>query len=102
MYGVQVESKQNPYGLLRKIRRSNSIYAMVAPTVEKAFTDGNIDYGDSAIMRWYTNNTASKQDNTGNKFFIKIEPKLRKTDGFFAFVHAMQGERLLDEVVIYC
>lgn len=102
MYGVQVESKQNPYGLLRKIRRSNSIYAMVAPTVEKAFTDGNIDYGDSAIMRWYTNNTASKQDNTGNKFFIKIEPKLRKTDGFFAFVHAMQGESLLDEVVIYC
>lgn len=101
MYGIYEETKQNPYGLLRKIRRSDSVYVLTAPKIIKALTDEKIDYGDSAIMRWYTNNVASIQDSLGNTKFIKIEPKLRKTDGFFAFIHAMQGESMLEETTIY-
>ena len=37
-------------------------------------------------MRWYTNNTQVITDKFGNKQFGKIEPKLRKNDGFMAFM----------------
>ena len=36
-----------------------------------------------------------------DKQFGKIEPKLRKNDGFMAFVAAMFSKELLKEVVIY-
>ena len=52
-------------------------------------------------MRWYTNNTEVTMDKYGNKKFGKIEPKLRKNDGFMAFVAAMFSKELLKEVVIY-
>jgi phage terminase large subunit-like protein len=52
-------------------------------------------------MRWYTNNTAAAQDKFGNVQFVKIEPKLRKNDGFMAFVAAEFSSNLLKEQVIY-
>ena len=41
------------------------------------------------MMCWYTNNTKKILDNKGNTSYAKIEQKLRKTDGFMAWVHAM-------------
>lgn len=96
-YELIEESKQNPYGMLRMIRRSNAIYILNAPKIEKAFEDGMINYGNSSIMRWYTRNTGTVQDKMGNTSFIKIEPKLRKNDGFMAFVMAISGDDLLVE-----
>ena len=58
-------------------------------------------YGQSAIMRWYTNNTMTTTDKFGNKTFGKIEPKLRKNDGFMALMVAMFCKDLIEEVVIY-
>ena len=43
-------------------------------------------------MRWYTNNVYVDMDKKGNKSYKKIEPKLRKTDGFFAFIHALSKD----------
>lgn len=40
-----------------------------------------INFGASAIMRWYTNNTSVTEDKYGNKMFGKVEPKLRKMMG---------------------
>ncbi len=100
-YGISIESKDNPYGIVRLIRRSNSVYALIAPLIEKLLTDKKINFGNSAIMRWYTNNTGTTEDKFGNKLFTKIEPKLRKTDGFMSFVHSMQAREELDEVIIY-
>lgn len=99
-YGFTTETKANPYGIIRMLRRSNSIYAMVAPKIEKAFADGKVNYGASAIMRWYTNNTEVSIDKFGNKAYQKIEPILRKNDGFMAMVSAMSADNLLEQIIL--
>ena len=100
-YGITIETKENPYGQVRMIRRFDSITAMVAPRIELAFAEGKINIGNSAIMRWAINNTAVVISKDGNKKYVKIEPKLRKNDPFMAFVAAMSGQELLDEHVVY-
>ena len=99
--GISIESKDNPQGTVRLIRKLGSACGIIAPTIEKLFAEHRIDYGPSAIMRWYTNNTATQQDKYGNYVFIKIEPVRRKNDGFMAFVAAMFSAELLKERVIY-
>ncbi len=100
-FNISIETKENPYGQIRMIRRFDSITAIVAPRIEIAFSEGKINIGDSAIMRWAINNTAIQIGKDGNKKYVKIEPKLRKNDPFMAFVAAMSGQELLDEEVIY-
>lgn len=100
-FGITIESKENPYGQVRMIRRPDSIMAIVAPRIEVAFAEGKINIGNSAIMRWAINNTAIKSGKDGNKKYEKIEPKLRKNDPFMAFVVAMSAQELLDEEVVY-
>ena len=100
-YGIQEETKQNPYGQLRLLRRIASVCGIIAPDIEKLFAEGKINYGPSAIMRWYTNNTEVTTDKFGNKQYRKIEPKLRKNDGFMAFLAAMYSKDLIKEIVMY-
>lgn len=100
-YGISIETKENPHGQVRMIRRIDSITAMIAPRIEVAFAEGKINIGNSAIMRWAINNTAIKIGKDGNKKYEKIEPKLRKNDPFMAFVVAMSAQELLDETIIY-
>lgn len=100
MFGIDIETKKNQYGLVRMIRRIGSINAMVVPKIEKAFEEDNINIGNSAIMRWYINNSMIEMDKNGNKNISKVEPKLRKNDGFSSFSIAMQAEELLDEIII--
>lgn len=100
-YGIEEETKQNPFGMLRLIRKIASVCGIIAPEVEKLFAEGRIIYGASAIMRWYTNNTQVVTDKFGNKQYQKIEPKLRKNDGFMAFLVAMYSKDLIKEVVMY-
>ena len=99
--GISVEDKKNPNGIVRLVRKIGSAIGIIAPKIEKLFAEGKIDYGLSAIMRWYTNNTATATDKFGNKMFTKIEPKLRKNDGFMAFGVAMFSEEELKEVIVY-
>lgn len=100
-YGIQEETRQNPYGQLRLIRKIASVCGIIAPDIEKLFAEGRINYGPSAIMRWYTNNTEVTTDKYGNKQYRKIEPKLRKNDGFMAFLAAMYSKDLIKEIVMY-
>lgn len=100
-YGISIETKDNPYGLIRMIRYPASVIAIIAPRIEVAFVDKKINIGNSAIMRWAINNTSVKTRKDGNKTYEKIEPKLRKNDPFMAFVMAMTAQELLDEEVIY-
>lgn len=99
--GISIESKDNPNGVVRLVRRIGSATGIIAPSISKLFAEGNIDFGNSAIMRWYTNNTAAQLDRYGNTQYVKIEPKLRKNDGFMAFVVAEFSSELLKEQVIY-
>lgn len=100
-FGISIETKENPYGLVRMIRYPTSIAAIVAPMIELLFSNGDINIGPSAMMRWAINNTSVKIGKDGNKRYEKIEPKLRKNDPFMAFVAAMSVSNLLEEVKIY-
>lgn len=99
--GLTVESKDNPDGMIRLIRRIGSVTGIIAPFIESLFSEAKINFGNSAIMRWFTNNTSVSTDKYGNKTFGKIEPKLRKNDGFMAFMVAMFCKDELEEVIYY-
>lgn len=71
---------------LKLVRPSDKM--LVAPLIASDFANHRIVWGDSALMRWYTNNTSAVEDKNGNIIYGKIEPKSRKTDGFMAFVAA--------------
>lgn len=71
---------------LKLVRPSDKM--LVAPLIASDFANHKIVWGNSALMRWYTNNTSATEDKNGNISYGKIEPKSRKTDGFMAFVAA--------------
>lgn len=98
---TEYHEKFNPSGMLEMIRYPASIAAIYAPKIEVEFEKGNINIGNSAMMRWAINNTKVIEGADGNKKYAKIEPKLRKNDPFMAFVCAFSGNELLTENVIY-
>lgn len=80
------------------IRNPKAIHSLLAPRVETLFANGNINFGDSPLMRWYTNNVFVKIKKDGNKEYLKKDEVRRKTDGFQAFIHALwQADNLLEE-----
>lgn len=81
---------------LTQVRSGPISHTKIAPLVEVMFANNEIVFGDNMTMRWYTNNTYVDMDAKGNKTFKKIEPKTRKTDGFFMLLHAL----LIDEKVV--
>lgn len=70
-----------------KLIRPNDILK-VSPIINSVFVNHNFVWGDSPILRWYTNNT-KKIISNGNISYGKIEPNYRKNDGFMAMVNAM-------------
>lgn len=80
---------------LKLVRPSDKM--LVAPLIASDFANHRIVWGDSALMRWYTNNTSAIEDKNGNIIYGKIEPKSRKTDGFMAFVAAYTQLDLLKQ-----
>ena len=98
---ISIEDKQHPDGIVRLIRKIASVTGIIAPFMESLYAEGKMNYGNSSIMRWYTNNTMVTTDKFGNKTFGKIEPKLRKNDGFMALMVAMFCKDELEEVVVY-
>jgi phage terminase large subunit-like protein len=89
-----LESVFQEYGLpLSQIRNGYITHNKLAPLVEQLFADEAIIFGDDMMMRWYTNNVYVDTDKKDNKSYKKIEPKLRKTDGFFAFIHALSRDK---------
>ena len=80
---------------LKLVRPSDKM--LVAPLIASDFANHRIVWGDSALMRWYTNNTSAIEDKNGNIIYGKIEPKSRKTDGFMAFVSAYTQLDLLKQ-----
>ncbi len=73
-------------GNLKRIRPSDIM--AIAPSLCLEFAKHEIAWGDSMMMRWFTNNAKKVIDKKGNVTFEKIEPKSRKTDGFMALVAA--------------
>lgn len=60
----------------------------ISPVVASLFATHKLS-GFDRMLCWYTNNTMAVGQKNGNIRYEKIEPKLRKTDGFMALVHAL-------------
>lgn len=96
-YGYDTDRKKGNLKLTYSPEQS-----MVAPVISSAFLNQRIVWGDSMIMRWYTNNAIRIIDKKGNISYGKIEPKSRKTDGFMAMVAAfIVAEIKRDELTYY-
>lgn len=98
-YRIQLlKSKFDEVGLpLKEVRSGTITHAKVAPLIESIFAEEQIVFGDNPTMRWYINNTYQELDKKGNITYKKIEPKTRKTDGFFALMHALSKDEELKE-----
>lgn len=94
-----LESEFTQKGLpLTEVRSGPITHAKVAPLIEQIFAEETLVFGDNPTMRWYTNNVCQEMDKKGNITYLKIEPKTRKTDGFFALIHALTKDSDLEEV----
>lgn len=82
-------------------RKGLKTHTELEPIVEDLFSYEQIVFCDNDFfMRWYVNNTYKHKDEKLNIEYRKREPKLRKTDGFFMLLHALQYRSELDEVEI--
>ena len=86
---------------LSQVRSGPITHSKVAPLIESMFAEEKIVFGDNPTMRWYVNNTYQDLDGKGNITYKKIEPKTRKTDGFFALIHALSKDGELPEARDY-
>ena len=94
-----LQSEFTKQGLpLTEVRSGPITHAKVAPLVEQAFAEETLVFGNNPTMRWYVNNTCIEVDAKGNTTYLKIEPKTRKTDGFFALIHALVLDSELQEI----
>lgn len=83
-------------GFHLEIARSGKVtHTKLQPVVEEMFATESIVYGADRMMRWYTNNVYVDKDSKGNISYEKIEPYLRKTDGFMALIHALTLDGML-------
>ncbi|HFJ9375120.1 TPA: terminase TerL endonuclease subunit [Bacillus nitratireducens] len=79
------------------VRRGPATHSMLAPLVEEIFIKQAIVFGDDPLMRWYVGNVYKEEKMNGNIEFKKIDKEKRKTDGFFAFLHALNFDSELNE-----
>lgn len=89
---VGFDTDKKGYNNVTLIRPSHIMLAY--PTINSAFTNHNIIWGDNPLMRWACNNTCLHPEKYENYTFAKIEPKSRKTDPFMAFVTSMAGNAI--------
>lgn len=71
--------------------------AKASPIINSTFLQHSVS-GWDRMMCWYTNNSKKILDSKGNTAYGKIEPKLRKTDGFMAWVASMCCIDVLPEI----
>jgi len=94
-----LESEFAKEGLpISQVRSGAITHSKVAPLIELMFAEEKIVFGDNPTMRWYINNTYQELDPKGNTAYYKIEPNTRKTDGFFALIHALSKDGELQEM----
>lgn len=80
---------------LTSVRSGTVSHSKLSPVIDSIFSEHLLVCGDNPTMRWYINNVKQEMDKRGNISYVKIEPILRKTDGFFMFTHALNGLNLL-------
>lgn len=72
---------------VKMVRPSDVMKAQIK--IDSLFEGGSIVWGDDPLMRWFVGNTKLIPGPNNCWKYDKIEASSRKTDGFYAFVHAM-------------
>lgn len=82
---------------VKVVRRGRVTHSKLDPLITSMFIDHTLFFGKDSLMRWYVMNVYKHFLPNDNVEYLKIEEKTRKTDGFFAFTHAMNSyESLID------
>ncbi|TGB04698.1 terminase TerL endonuclease subunit [Halobacillus salinus] len=79
------------------VRKGPATHAMLSPLVDEMFINQTVVFGDDPLMRWYVGNVYKDEKGNGNMEYCKIDKDKRKTDGFFAFLHALVEDDELEE-----
>lgn len=101
-FGALREAFENAGIELKGIRSGYVTHSKLYPLVTQLFAENRIVFGNDFLMSWYCGNVTVKTDNKGNKTYLKIEPILRKTDGFFMLLAGLtQFESLQGDSSMY-
>ncbi|TLS37980.1 terminase large subunit [Pseudalkalibacillus caeni] len=79
------------------VRRGLITHSKLSPLVDEMFINHTLVFGDDPLMRWYVGNVYKEEKDNGNIEYKKIDKEKRKTDGFFAFLHALNLDSELKE-----
>lgn len=79
------------------VRRGRITHGKLAPMIDDMFINQKIVFGDDPLMRWYVGNVYKDFLGNDNIEYKKIDKEKRKTDGFFAFTHALNFDKELGE-----
>lgn len=74
---------------VERVRRGRITHGKLDPLIQDMFINQTIIFGDDPVMRWYVGNVYKDEQGNGNMEYKKIDKERRKTDGFFAFTHAL-------------
>lgn len=78
-------------------RRGQFTHTKLSQLVDDMFINRTIAFGDDPLMRWYVGNVYVEFLGNGNKEYMKKDAEKRKTDGFFAFLHALNLDQLIED-----
>ncbi|WP_088036849.1 terminase TerL endonuclease subunit [Evansella clarkii] len=79
------------------VRRGRITHGKLDPLIQDMFINHTIVFGDDPLMRWFVGNVYKDEQGNGNMEYKKIDKEKRKTDGFFAFTHALNLDHELQE-----
>src|SRR5699024_2240922 len=82
---------------IQVVRRGRITHGKLDPLIQDMFINQNIVFHNDPLMRWYVGNVYVDELGNGNKEYKKIDKEKRKTDGFFAFTHALNLDDELKE-----
>lgn len=79
------------------VRSGTYTESLLAPLIDECFIEHKFVFHDDPLMRWYCGNTYKEFQPNGNVSFKKFDYETRKTDGFFALMHAMKEDLQLTD-----
>lgn len=78
-------------------RTGNFTHSKLSPLVDDMFINQSIIFGNDPLMRWYVGNVYKDYMHNGNVEYKKIDKEKRKTDGFYALLHALNSDHELED-----
>ncbi|WP_244852434.1 terminase TerL endonuclease subunit [Bacillus sp. J14TS2] len=83
---------------IKIVRRGRVTHSKLSPLIDDMFINRTIVFHDDPLMRWYVGNVYKDFQGNDNIEYKKIDKEKRKTDGFFAFLHALNLDNELSDV----